>query len=1097
MTEHNMLNQSTTVGNTTVQHIPNNLDFSAIMNNNNLTQIYGLDSRGGGGARKPINSSYYVPPTLKRTNSNDKKRDFHKKLQSKLDTLIKKKDYQLLMQMTKSKIAQNMGNLGSMLGKGLGARRKSTDNSMNQTQNILLSPNADSPKNHQQTNPNLGKAGIFQLLNQSQGIVDDAQQPQNERNKSLNHSLTLQPPPSDPIELISSSEDEDEEAKEMQTLIAEGEGKLKRKNRVISYETGTKSILCKRFVKLGQCAQGDKCEYAHYKKDLQFNSPQEWVELVKNISHQNKMSLETKSQMSSLKEINAKYIIDNTGQNMTKTLLDAARMDDYRGVEFLIQNGANPSAQDFKGNDALFYAVINNCVKTIKSLIQYGGDKLPVDRVYGKKKRNLLTNAAIYSQDIRVLELLLDHQSHRIKFNVNQTDRFQRNAVFYSLFRNKLRAVQLFIQQGQSQLDIVDLSGMYMIDYALQFNFEEILLELVKGGARLGIKNSKGVAIMMYAAQVGNLELIKALMAKNIPLTSLSEDSGLNCLMVALQAGKNELIFRILDYVINIKAFNQQCRDLGETLLMKAIQRNQIDIVTVLLQRQGISIGTLKDHQGRTELIHAVERNSVEIVALLIEAAQRTKQDLDMNNYDKRGRTAIIHAALNQNLEILKLLLFQYKFPPAISSPGTNHQEQVHVVKWKDDLGKDVCDYAQTEDIKITLSQYIEQSNQLYPGYFNMIASIQKKMLMQKQKETFLNKVEAAASLTAKKSGAPEGDETKQRKFLDLEALKKVQMLENQKQKTMKNKLKRIEEEINAQSEQMKNQSEQAENEKIMILQQISKKRLKSLRSIALKFPKLSNLEHNPKFKQAITHLYNESDLTKFKNTSKRRTVNEILDHHSPNKVLQRYQSKKTINEFEERHLSKIGEEVLQLPMLKLEKITSPELAEPNQSSSFSNQKTLNSKNHINIKQTLTRIFSEDQISKFKSLTRSLDKNINLDIPIYKKSAIDTASSRNSEAYTASIFNLKDKVQSKDFLPNIRNSIQKGSSKVAVSQSDLKEVKNRDEAKKSKMQRMIKLAKLDDSDLEEEFQEEEEELKFLAKGVKGDFVRQKINANFQ
>jgi len=31
---------------------------------------------------------------------------------------------------------------------------------------------------------------------------------------------------------------------------------------------------------------------------------------------------------------------------------------------------------------------------------------------------------------------------------------------------------------------------------------------------------------MMYAASVGNFDLIKALMAKNIPLTSLSDDTG-------------------------------------------------------------------------------------------------------------------------------------------------------------------------------------------------------------------------------------------------------------------------------------------------------------------------------------------------------------------------------------------------------------------------------------------------------------------------------------------------------------------------------------------------------------------------------------------
>ncbi len=39
---------------------------------------------------------------------------------------------------------------------------------------------------------------------------------------------------------------------------------------------------------------------------------------------------------------------------------------------------------------------------------------------------------------------------------------------------------------------------------------------------------------MMYAAQMGNFELTKALIAKNVALTSLSEETGQNCLMVAL-----------------------------------------------------------------------------------------------------------------------------------------------------------------------------------------------------------------------------------------------------------------------------------------------------------------------------------------------------------------------------------------------------------------------------------------------------------------------------------------------------------------------------------------------------------------------------------
>lgn len=59
--------------------------------------------------------------------------------------------------------------------------------------------------------------------------------------------------------------------------------------------------------------------------------------------------------------------------------------------------------------------------------------------------------------------------------------------------------IKLFIEVGTS-LDIQDLTGMSALDYALKHNYNEILLELVKGGANLGVKSVKGVHIMHYAA---------------------------------------------------------------------------------------------------------------------------------------------------------------------------------------------------------------------------------------------------------------------------------------------------------------------------------------------------------------------------------------------------------------------------------------------------------------------------------------------------------------------------------------------------------------------------------------------------------------------
>ena len=79
--------------------------------------------------------------------------------------------------------------------------------------------------------------------------------------------------------------------------------------------------------------------------------------------------------------------------------------------------------------------------------------------------------------------------------------------------------IKILVSSGNCFLDIPDLRGMCVIDYAWQFNYEEALAEIVKGGARLGHLNSKGVEIMHFGAMNGNLELIKALISKNVPLS--------------------------------------------------------------------------------------------------------------------------------------------------------------------------------------------------------------------------------------------------------------------------------------------------------------------------------------------------------------------------------------------------------------------------------------------------------------------------------------------------------------------------------------------------------------------------------------------------
>lgn len=118
-------------------------------------------------------------------------------------------------------------------------------------------------------------------------------------------------------------------------------------------------------------------------------------------------------------------------------------------------------------------------------------------------------------------------------------------------------------------------------------------------------------------------------------------------------------------------------------------------------------------------MIHAVEKNSLEAVACILKSGREFKQDVEMNHYDKRQRTAIIYAAINGNIHIMEMLL-EHKF----HDPNENH-----VIKWKDELGKDVCDYASADEMKLIVGRYVEKSNMLYQNYFTMMQSLSPKYL--------------------------------------------------------------------------------------------------------------------------------------------------------------------------------------------------------------------------------------------------------------------------------------------------------------------------------------------------------------------------------
>mmetsp|Transcript_36969 Transcript_36969/g.27333 ORF Transcript_36969/g.27333 Transcript_36969/m.27333 type:complete len:117 (+) Transcript_36969:246-596(+) len=115
---------------------------------------------------------------------------------------------------------------------------------------------------------------------------------------------------------------------------------------------------------------------------------------------------------------------------------------------------------------------------------------------------------------------------------------------------------------------------------------------------------------------------------------------------------------------------------------MKAVNLDNEEVVSWLCSLPNIRLDTA-DLFGKTALICAVEKKSVTLARLIILGGKNLALKLNMNAFDYRGRTALIYAMISGNLELLKLIL--------------DVDEDQHEVKWRDEIGKDVCDYAVTD----------------------------------------------------------------------------------------------------------------------------------------------------------------------------------------------------------------------------------------------------------------------------------------------------------------------------------------------------------------------------------------------------------------
>ena len=147
------------------------------------------------------------------------------------------------------------------------------------------------------------------------------------------------------------------------------------------------------------------------------------------------------------------------------------------------------------------------------------------------------------------------------------------------------------------------------------------------------------------AAQNGDMETVKRLIAEGSDVQEIDSETALTPLVEATLGGDKEIVVLLIE-----KGADPAGRDgKGFTALHAAAHMGYVDIVELLIER-GVDVNDQENTSRITPLHAAAERDYQDVAKVLL------LNDVDLNLKTESGHTPVILAVLNQHADMVKLL---------------------------------------------------------------------------------------------------------------------------------------------------------------------------------------------------------------------------------------------------------------------------------------------------------------------------------------------------------------------------------------------------------------------------------------------------------
>jgi len=353
-------------------------------------------------------------------------------------------------------------------------------------------------------------------------------------------------------------------------------------------------------------------------------------------------------------------------------------------VELLLENRASVNIIDKDKESALMMALENGHVDIVRLLTQQGADCT----VQNKDGMTVLMKA-IEKEDRDMFEFLFSHifTTNTVKKRI--LDR--RNAYGYTALMLAVRT------QNEGMIERLLIEGANpnkrrsspyretALMIAVEEGYKEIVVLLLKYGAQLNVKNTRGHTPLMIAIRHDEISIALCLIENGALVTPTNIQGETVLLMLLRKEYDYEKLYRAIiesdprvleipdlqnetPLFVAIKRhnpmrnillleynapFNIPTHENMDNALMEAARYGYEDLVQAMLERSGVDsmFINLANYQGDTAIFIAARENRTQIVTLLL------KYGADINIQNMDGETLLTIVTENNNTDLFKILV--------------------------------------------------------------------------------------------------------------------------------------------------------------------------------------------------------------------------------------------------------------------------------------------------------------------------------------------------------------------------------------------------------------------------------------------------------